>query len=97
MIFGDSARGDFSNQETYDYWKDRGTKSGGNKVKQPYEKQEERIREKLKQYTDYNDFLKRFDHAREKNAAREHLYRGEGFKEMNYKYGPEYDHYQAVD
>jgi len=61
------------------------------------EEQQDRIKEKMKNYTDYNDFLNRYEHHREKSSAREHLYRGEGFKEMNDKYGTEYDHYQSAD
>ena len=95
LIFGDSSRGEFQNQEAYEYWKER--KSGGNRMKDSREKQQERVREKLKNYTDYNDFLNRYEHHREKNGAREHLYRGEGFKDLNQKYGTEYDHFQAVD
>ena len=37
------------------------------------------------------------EHHREKNSAREHLFRGEGFKEMNYKYGTNYDYFQEAD
>lgn len=55
------------------------------------------MREKLKNYTDYKDFLNRYEHHREKNSAREHLFRGEGFKEMNYKHGPDYDYWQNAD
>lgn len=55
------------------------------------------MREKLKNYKDYEDFLKRAEHHRDKNEAREHLFRGEGFKEMNYKYGINYDYYEAAD
>jgi curved DNA-binding protein CbpA len=34
LIFGDSSRGDFENQEAYEYWKDRKTGSGG-KMRDP--------------------------------------------------------------
>lgn len=66
-------------------------------MKNHFDKQQERVREKLKNYTDYNDFLNRFEHHREKSSAREHLFRGEGFKEMNTKYGLDYDHYVDAD
>jgi hypothetical protein len=41
--------------------------------------------------------LNRLEHHREKSAAREHLFRGEGFKELNKKYGTDYDHYSKAD
>jgi hypothetical protein len=34
---------------------------------------------------------------REKHSAREHLMRGEGFKELNNKHGVDYDYYESVD
>lgn len=86
-------RQDFENQEAYEYWRDRDS----NKVKYSHEKQQERIREKLRNYKDYNEFLGRMDHHREKNFAREHLMRGEGFKHLNYKYGLDYNFYQNVE
>lgn len=95
LIFGDSARSSFDNQEAYEYWKDRPKKE--KRMKEYNEEQQERIREKLKNYKDYGDFLKRMEHHREKNAAREHLFRGEGFKEMNAKYGSEYDYYTEAN
>ena len=55
------------------------------------------MREKLRTYTDYNDFLKRYDDHRDKHEAREHLFRGEGFKDLNYKYGPDYKFYDNVE
>ena len=71
LIFGDtsSAYKDFTNQDSYEYWKDKDASKQHKDMhmKEPYEKQQERIREKLKNYTDYNDFLKRFDHHREKH------------------------------
>ena len=45
------------------------------------------MREKLKNFKDYDDFLKNFENHREKNEARTHLMREEGFKELNDKYG----------
>jgi len=48
-----------------------------------YEEQQERVKEKLRNFTDFDDFLKRSDHHREKNSAREHLLRTEGFKNLS--------------
>jgi len=97
LIFGDSSRGDFDNQEAYEYWKDRKPNSGGSKMRDPLRDQQERVRDRLKNYKDYEDFLNRYEHHREKSTAREHLMRGEGFKEMNQKYGTEYDFYEDAD
>jgi hypothetical protein len=41
--------------------------------------------------------LKRADEHREKHSAREHLMRGEGFKDFNYKYGVDYNFYEDVE
>jgi curved DNA-binding protein CbpA len=95
LIFGDTSRGDFDNQEAYEYWKDR--KPAGSKMRDPLREQQERVKERLKNYTDYEDFLNRYEHHRDKSEAREHLFRGEGFKEMNQKYGTEYDYYEKAD
>ena len=51
----------------------------------------------MKDYKDYNDFLNRYEHHREKSSAREHLFRGEGFQEMNKKYGTEYNYYDTAE
>jgi len=48
----------------------------------------------LKNYTDYSDFLKQYESHRDKHEARGHLFREEGFKEMNEKYGPEYNAFE---
>jgi curved DNA-binding protein CbpA len=97
LIFGDSSRGDFDNQEAYEYWKDRKQPDGSGKMRDPLRDQQERVRDRLKNYKDYEDFLNRYEHHREKSGAREHLMRGEGFKEMNQKYGTEYDFYEKAD
>ena len=66
-------------------------------MRDPIDEEQERLKDRMKKYSDYSDFLNRFDHHREKSSAREHLMRGEGFKEMNEKYGTEYDHYRDAD
>jgi len=66
-------------------------------MKDPIREQQERVKDRLKNYKDYEDFLNRYEHHREKSSAREHLMRGEGFKEMNQKYGTEYDYYEKAD
>ncbi len=48
----------------------------------------------MRKTKDYSEFFDRFEHHREKSSAREHLFRGEGFKDLNYKYGPEYDYFE---
>lgn len=63
-------------------------------MKDQFGEQQERVKEKLKNYTDYQDFINRYEHHREKSQAREHLFRGEGFKQMNEKYGTDYDFYE---
>jgi hypothetical protein len=55
------------------------------------------VREKMATYTEYSDFFVRMDHHREKNSARGHLLRSEGFNELNKKYGTDYDYFQKVD
>jgi hypothetical protein len=48
-----------------------------------YEEMQEKVREKLKNFKDYDDFLKNFENHREKHEARTHLMREEGWKELN--------------
>ena len=63
-------------------------------MKDQFGEQQERVKERLKNYTDYQDFINRYEHHREKSQAREQLFRGEGFKELNQKYGTQYDFYE---
>jgi hypothetical protein len=58
---------------------------------------QEKIREKLKNFKDYDDFLKNFENHREKNEHRTHLMREEGWKELNDKYEHGYKFYQDVE
>lgn len=37
VLYGDASRGDFSNQEAYDYWKDKKPSGGDKKYKSPEE------------------------------------------------------------
>ena len=53
----------------------------------------EKIRERLKNFKDYDDFLRNFENHREKNEHRTHLMREEGWKELNDKYGHKYKHF----
>jgi len=46
-----------------------------------------KVREKLKNYKDYDDFLRTFESHREKHEARSSLLREEGFKELQDKIG----------
>ena len=66
-------------------------------MKDHFDEQQDRVNEKLKNTQDYQEFINRYDHHRDKSQAREHLYRGEGFKELNQKYGTDYDHYTHAD
>jgi hypothetical protein len=66
-------------------------------MRDPLKEEQERVRDRLKNYKDYEDFLGRYEHHREKSGAREHLMRGEGFKDLNQKYGTEYDFYESAD
>ena len=52
---------------------------------------QDRVREKLKNFKDYDDFLKNFENHRDKNEHRTRLMREDGFKELNDKYGSKYD------
>lgn len=52
---------------------------------------QERVREKLRTFEDYEDFLKNFEAHREKNEHRAHFMREEGWKELNDKHGPNVD------
>lgn len=45
----------------------------------------------MRNYTDYNDFLKQYEQHKEKSDARTHLYREEGWDKLNKKYGPGYE------
>ena len=51
----------------------------------------------MKNYRDYDEFLKQFESHREKHEARGKLYREEGFEELNRKYGTEYDAFDRMD
>jgi DnaJ-class molecular chaperone len=39
LIFGDSARGEFDNQEAYEYWKDRRPGEGSGRMRDPLKDQ----------------------------------------------------------
>ena len=47
------------------------------------------MREKLRNFKDYEDFLSNFEAHREKHEHRAHLLREEGWKELNDKLGPD--------
>jgi len=51
----------------------------------------------MKNYRDYDEFLKQFESHRERHEARGHLYREEGFEDLNRKYGTEYDAFDRMD
>ena len=95
LIFGDSADNkEFDNEEAYSYWSDR--KQQKQEVKESYQEMQDRVREKLKNFKDYDDFLKAFENHREKSEARTKLMREEGFKELNDKYGSKYDFWESA-
>lgn len=54
------------------------------------------VSERLKNYKSYDDFLRQYESHREKSSARSHLYREEGFQELNDKYGTEYDPFERM-
>jgi 3-methyladenine DNA glycosylase/8-oxoguanine DNA glycosylase len=88
MIFGDSADNrEFENEDAYQYWS---KKEANRPVMEEYEEMQEKIKERLKNFKDYDDFLKNFENHREKHEHRAHLFREEGFKELNDKYDPSY-------
>lgn len=58
---------------------------------------QEKIKEKLKNFKDYNDFLKNFENHRDKHEHRTHLMREEGWKEMNDKYDSTYKFFQEAE
>jgi hypothetical protein len=57
---------------------------------------QEKVREKLKNFKDYEDFIKNFENHRDKNEHRTHLMREEGWKHFNDKYDSTYDHKEEV-
>eukprot|EP00347_Sterkiella_histriomuscorum_P004232 403361240 len=96
LIFGDSASSDFQNQDAYDYWKERDPE-GYKKRRSADQQQQDRINERLKNAKSYEEFFDRYEHHRDKNQARENLMRGEGFQELNKKYGTKYDYYEDAN
>ena len=58
---------------------------------------QEKIKERLKNFTDYNDFLRNFENHREKNEERTYLMREEGWKELNDKYDSTYKFFQEAE
>ena len=95
LIFGDSADSrEFENEDAYQYWSNKKETS---RVKEDYEEMQEKIREKLKNFKDYDDFLKNFENHREKNEHRTHLMREEGWKDLNDKYGHGYKFFEDIE
>lgn len=93
LIFGEAADTpkEFENQEAYDYWsKEKNTPKGRSRE---YERQQKEVRDRLANYKDYNDFLKAYERHRDNHEARSTLYREEGFRNLNDKYGVDYDYY----
>ena len=97
LIFGEGAdtSREFNNQQAYDYWSDEKQSPKGRS--RDYDKQQREVRERLRNYKDYSDFLKAYESHRDTHEARSTLYREEGFRNLNDKYGTEYDHYSAGD
>ena len=61
------------------------------------ERHQQDVRDRLKNYESYEDFLKQYKNHREKHDARSHLYRTEGFEKLNEKYGLDHDIYERGD
>lgn len=61
-------------------------------------RKEQRIREKLAKYKDWKEFLKEFEDHQTMHEARSILYREEGFRDLNDKFGADYNiHVEAED
>jgi hypothetical protein len=58
---------------------------------------QDRVREKLSKFKDYEDFLKNFENHRETNEARSHLLREEGWKELNDKHGSDMNYFRDAE
>jgi len=96
LIYGGS-----SSTQDYDHWEEADFKKPRPKTSATssdfnYEERMHNLREKLKKFKDYEDFLKTFEDHREKHEARSHLMREEGWKSINDKF-PHYEHYDHVD
>jgi hypothetical protein len=102
---GDETKGRFYNQEAYQYWSEKGK----NNEQERKEREEEmdltpksrtemnkNVAEKLKNYKDYEDFIKQYESHKDRTKVRTSA-RREGFEEFNYKYGPNYDAFAAAD
>jgi len=64
LIFRDSFRRDFDNKEAFEYWKDRKPAGSGGRMRDPLKEEQERVRDRLKNYKDCEDFLGRYEHHR---------------------------------
>ena len=51
----------------------------------------------MKNYKDYDDFLRQYESHKEKHDARSNLFREEGFREMHDKYGQDYNVFDRMD
>ena len=51
----------------------------------------------MKQYKDYDDFLRQYEQHKDKSEARSRLFREEGFEELNEKHGPDYNVFERQD
>lgn len=100
LIFGESASetsSTFGNQDAYDYWGGQHTGEEAEKKRRKMSEQEFNVRDRLRKYKDYDDFLKTYENHRDNHEARGKLYREEGFDKLNDKYGVDYNHYEAQD
>jgi hypothetical protein len=52
------------------------------------------VREKLRKFKDYKDFLKEYENHKMMHDARSTLFREEGFREINDQLGTDYDFYK---
>ena len=89
LLFGES-RSFTEDEQAYEYWSKKEPEKS-RRVMEEYEEMQERVREKLKTYKDYDDFLKNFERHRFKHEHRAHLLREDGWKELNDKHGPPSD------
>ena len=49
------------------------------------------MKERLRKYKDYSEFLKEYENHKTMHDARSTLFREEGFRDLNDKYGPDFN------
>lgn len=87
LIFGESATNtssNFENQEDYKFWEQ-------SRPKDDKAARDARIKDKLRNFKDYKDFLKTYENHKTMHDARSTLFREEGFRDLHEKYGTDYN------